>query len=49
MSLTPQDTRGRGAERPEFERQLVNSGAIGDVERPLGLIERMMQNERCSG
>jgi NitT/TauT family transport system permease protein len=32
-------------ERPEFERPLVDSGAIGDVERPLGFAERVLNNE----
>ncbi len=35
----------RDAQRPEFERNLVDSGVIGDVERPLGLIERVINNE----
>lgn len=45
MSLARQNPPAPQAERPEFERQLVDSGAIGDVERPLSLPERMMQNE----
>jgi NitT/TauT family transport system permease protein len=35
----------RDDQRPEFERELVDSGLIGDVERPLGLIERVVNNE----
>lgn len=35
----------RDAPRPEFERELAESGAIGDVERPLGFIERLLNNE----
>jgi len=31
--------------RPEFERELVDSGVIGDVERPLGPAERLVGNE----
>jgi NitT/TauT family transport system permease protein len=31
--------------RPEFEHQLVDSGVIGDVERPLGIVERVLNNE----
>ncbi len=45
MSLAQNDLRPHDTERPEFERQLVDSGAIGDVERPLGFVERMLQNE----
>jgi sulfonate transport system permease protein len=45
MSVAQQDRRARATERPEFERQLVDSGAIGDVERPLSVTERLMQNE----
>ncbi len=32
-------------ERGEFERQLTDAGPIGDVERPLSLIERIVQDE----
>ena len=49
MSLTPQETRGRGADRPEFERELVDSGAIGDVERPLAWPSASCRTRRCSG
>jgi NitT/TauT family transport system permease protein len=45
MSVAQKSPRTRDDERPEFEHQLVDSGAIGDVERPLSLPERMMQNE----
>jgi NitT/TauT family transport system permease protein len=31
--------------RPEFESALVDSGVIGDVERPLPFIERVVNNE----
>jgi len=31
--------------RPEFESELVDSGAIGDVERPLPFVERVVNNE----
>ena len=31
--------------RPEFERELSDASAIGDVERPLSFAERVMQNE----
>lgn len=34
-----------GGERPEFERELVDASAIGDAERPLRPIERLLQNE----
>ena len=33
------------ARRPEFERELTHSGVIGDVERPLGFVERVLNNE----
>jgi len=36
---------GPDASRPEFERELTHSGAIGDVERPLGFAERVLSNE----
>jgi NitT/TauT family transport system permease protein len=35
----------REAQRPEFERELVDSGVIGDIERPLGVAERVLNNE----
>jgi NitT/TauT family transport system permease protein len=31
--------------RPEFESELVDSGVIGDVERPLSFVERVVNNE----
>jgi NitT/TauT family transport system permease protein len=31
--------------RPEFESALVDSGVIGDVERPLPIVERVVNNE----
>jgi NitT/TauT family transport system permease protein len=31
--------------RPEFESALVDSGVIGDVERPLPFVERVVNNE----
>lgn len=45
MTVARQNQRVEVAERPELERELVDSGAIGDVERPLGLIERVLQSE----
>lgn len=45
MIRAQNDLRPHDTERPEFERQLVDSGVIGDVERPLGLVERLLQNE----
>jgi NitT/TauT family transport system permease protein len=32
-------------QRPEFERELIDSGVIGDVERPLSLAERVLNSE----
>jgi NitT/TauT family transport system permease protein len=33
------------SKRPEFESALVDSGVIGDVERPLPFVERVVNNE----
>lgn len=38
-------TMAGSPERPEFECDLVDSGVIGDVERPLSLGERVRNNE----
>jgi NitT/TauT family transport system permease protein len=38
-------TTGLHEQRPEIERELVDSGVIGDIERPLGLIERVLNHE----
>jgi NitT/TauT family transport system permease protein len=32
-------------DRPEFEREPVDASAIGDVERPLPIVERLLQHE----
>ncbi len=45
MTAMQRNTRLEVAERPEFERELVDSGVIGDVERPLGFFERVFQSE----
>jgi sulfonate transport system permease protein len=45
MSLAGNNSPAPDGNRPEFERQLVDSGAIGDVERPLSFSERMLRNE----
>jgi NitT/TauT family transport system permease protein len=45
MNSARQGADLRDAQRPEFERELVDSGAIGDVERPLGVAERVLNNE----
>jgi NitT/TauT family transport system permease protein len=45
MTLAQPNMPPGGATRPEFERQLTEAGAIGDVERPLGLGERIWSNE----
>ncbi len=45
MSAVDLDPRPQAVERPEFELQLVDSGAIGDVERPLSFFERLFQSE----
>ncbi len=31
--------------RPEFETEIADAGAIGDVERPLTVVERVLNNE----
>jgi NitT/TauT family transport system permease protein len=31
--------------RPEFERDPIDASDVGDVERPLGLIERLTGND----
>jgi NitT/TauT family transport system permease protein len=36
---------GPGLGRPEFESELVDSGVIGDIERPLSFAERVVNNE----
>jgi sulfonate transport system permease protein len=45
MSVIEDRPRAPAAERPEFERELVDSGTIGNVERPLSLAERVFQSE----
>ena len=45
MSVAQQDRRAGAVKRPEFERELAESGVIGDIERPLGLLERLVNNE----
>jgi NitT/TauT family transport system permease protein len=45
MSVAQKNPSARDDQRPEFEHQLVDSGTIGDVERPLSTTERLMQNE----
>jgi NitT/TauT family transport system permease protein len=44
MNSVRQD-KTRQAPRPEFERELIDSGVIGDVERPLGFFERVLNDE----
>jgi len=45
MSIAERHTPASEVERPEFERQPVDSGAIGDVERPLSFSERLFRSE----
>ena len=45
MNAHPQQNVGAGAQRPEFEIEPTDAGAIGDVERPLSLVERVVNNE----
>lgn len=41
MTAQPQSNPAR----PEFEAELTDAGAIGDVERPLTVVERVVNNE----
>jgi NitT/TauT family transport system permease protein len=34
-----------GPPLPEFERKLIDASGVGDVERPLGLVERLANND----
>jgi NitT/TauT family transport system permease protein len=45
MNSARQEAKTSEPPRPEFERELVDSGVIGDVERPLGIVERVLNNE----
>lgn len=45
MNSARQEAKTSEPSRPEFERELVDSGVIGDVERPLGTVERVINNE----
>ncbi len=45
MSAVEHNVSMHDLERPEFERQLVESGTIGNVERPLSVVERLFQSE----
>lgn len=43
--MTAIDPTTHANERPEFERQPLNSSSIGNVERPLSFVERLYNNE----
>ena len=45
MSAQPSNMTGAAAERPEFEIEPSDAVSIGDVERPLSLVERVVYNE----
>ena len=45
MNSARQKADAATTQRPEFERELINSGVIGDVERPLSLAERVLNSE----
>jgi NitT/TauT family transport system permease protein len=45
MNSVRQKADASDAQRPEFERELTDSGVIGDIERPLSLAERVLNNE----
>lgn len=38
-------THATAPARPEFEIELTDAGTVGDVERPLSLVERILTNE----
>ena len=44
MNAEPSQKPGQ-APRPEFEVDLIEATAIGDVERPLTITERLVNNE----
>ena len=43
--MTAIDPTTHATERPEFERQPLDSSSIGNVERPLSFVERLYNNE----
>jgi NitT/TauT family transport system permease protein len=45
VSAEPSSNPGAAAERPEFEIEPTDAISIGDVERPLSLVERVVYNE----
>ena len=45
MNQHSKEPEGSGSGRPEFESELVDSGVIGDIERPLSFAERVVNNE----
>ena len=45
MNAEPNSTTGAAAQRPEFEIEPTDAVSIGDVERPLSLVERVVYNE----
>jgi NitT/TauT family transport system permease protein len=45
VSAEPSSKPGAAAERPEFEIEPTDAVSIGDVERPLSLVERVVYNE----
>ena len=45
MNAEPNSKTGAAAERPEFEIEPTDAISIGDVERPLSLVERVVYNE----
>jgi NitT/TauT family transport system permease protein len=45
VNADPQKTIGSAAQRPEFENKPTDAVVIGDVERPLNFIERVVNNE----
>jgi NitT/TauT family transport system permease protein len=45
VNAEPNSNIGEAAHRPEFEHEPTDAVSIGDVERPLSLVERVVYNE----
>ena len=45
MNAEPNGNIGKAVQRPEFEIEPTDAVSIGDVERPLSLVERVVYNE----
>jgi NitT/TauT family transport system permease protein len=47
VNADPQNNVGSAGHRPEFEHKPTDAISIGDVERPLNFIERLVNNENA--